>query len=192
MNFLKVEIVRRVPFALLVLAALLLVPFSCEEGEVVDPIPPREVNLEVVVESDGDMRCVDLQPIDAEPLPVWELVCRKKTIRTGVSCEDFDLWLIGSLDKLNGRLGSDLESDECNVNFEYEMVLGTCTNRRCSEQLTLCDAKFTPAANRIRYLQAFTCTDDDASLDLVNHFLVVPRTGRDFEVEIHRHLTDPE
>ena len=174
-------------FSIIILLLSILAP-ACEKGEVVDPIPPREVKIMVSDAGEGDFSCFDLEPFNGETVPQRELICNKQTFDSAAFCDKYDVWLMASIDKLNNRLGTQMEETECNANFDSEMVVGVCARRPCSEPLKLCYVRYAQGANVFQFIQQYTCTDSDAEKTLHNHFMVVPQTGRNIDVEIYRYL----
>lgn len=166
--------------------------FSCEKGEIVDPFPPRELEVVAIIEKDGDFSCGDLNPLDGDPIPNWQLICGNEAFTNADSCGDFALWIMEDIDELNERLGTNFNSSQCNVNFESEMVIGVCARRYCGEELEKCDSKRVSDTDVHRLLQAYTCKSNEGKLVSENYFAVVPKTGRNITIEIHRYLAEEE
>ncbi len=167
--------------------------FSCDDKiEEIDPFPDRTLEVEVTVEEQDDFTCAALSPLDGELIPHWELICDNTVFINGIGCEDYALWVINDIGALNGRLGSEYESSQCNVDFESEMIIGVCSRRYCSEPLEKCDAKRVNGDDIYRFLQGYTCQGNQGGQSSRNYFAVVPKTGRDITVEIHRYQAEQE
>ncbi len=184
---------RNCAYVFVILAFLLICfQWQCEKGEPIDPNPPREVDLDIIGHGEGDFGCWDLEVVDADPILHSELFCGTENFISVADCDNYALWTINSMQELSKKIGDGWAEADCNVNFEAEMVIGVCANRPCGEPLAMCDAKSLDDNNLIRMLQPYTCSEQDGSRNLVNYFLVVPKTSRNLTVEIHRYVPDEQ
>jgi hypothetical protein len=96
------------------------------------------------------------------------------------------------MDDLTEKIGEGYSEADCNVDFESEMVIGVCTRLPCSGPLASCDVKSLNDKNLARFLQPYTCQEENGESVLTNHFLVVPKTSRNITVEVHRYYSAQE
>lgn len=164
---------------------------ACEKGEWEEPEHKQDIDLNVVIEPEGGFDCGKLAPLDGEIIPVWEMICDNHIFKARVECYDYAVWPISSLEKLNSDLQVDFQEDECNVDFEKEMVLALCDHLPCSLPFERCDSKMLPKINIFRFLQQYSCNNGhEYEPEFFNYYFVVPKTSRNIGIELHRYYWD--
>lgn len=160
---------------------------SCEKGDWEEPEQRQKIDLEVIVEPEGDFDCGQLPPLDGKVIPVWEMICDDHIFKSRVECNKFGIWPISSPEELNSDLQVDFEGNDCNIDFEKEMVIGLCGHRACSKHFERCDSKQMTEVNVFRFIQQYTCKKTEDEAEFFNYYLVIPKTGRDIDVKLHRY-----